>query len=214
MNWPVIIVVAVCAILAVTVAYLVDSRRFNLRKQILSSPPQRSGLSGDLAPAYMTDDQIRAGSSLPPLTPDLIEAVERCVADTEPLPVGYCSPDFITEASSHRAVLESPVILLAEEATQFLDLSPAISVSRAQLTGFVLVARHISPDVTATLAMNAVAGKLRCLCVETEDLDPIAALTGATIASATDLRSGYCPPAWLGTCALWVSDEKNTWIQV
>jgi len=210
MDWPVIIIVSVCAVAAVAVAYLVDSRGARQRRQILAEPPP--GLDDTPAPAYLTEETIRSASPTPAPSPDERDRVDHRLMGVEPLSAGFFSPDFLTDKKSRRAVLESPVVVVADQVTQFLDLAPAIQAARAQTTGFVLAAREVGGDVMVNLAMNCVSGRLACVCVVTEDLDPIAALTGATIASASDLRSGYLPEAWLGRCDLWVSDEKRTWI--
>jgi len=210
MDWWALIIGAVVALTAVVVAYMVDARSSREREQILSSPPDRPGLSGEGSPEYVTGDEIRAGHVSRPATngADVDDRLDGAVM----FDFGWVSEDFITDAAAKRTVLESPVVLVAESVGYMADLVPVIQVAGREDTGLVVAAGEITPDVVTTLAMNAMAGRLACVCVAVDDCDAVAGAAGASVVLASDLRSGYVPESVLGRPQLWVSTSERTWI--
>jgi len=207
MEWPVIVIAAVCAVTAIAVAYMVDVRTSDERKRILSSAPDRPGLPGQ-TPAYVTGDEVRdAARPVPDSSPDLDSLLLEAVS----FPCGWASPDF-ADPVSKRAVLESPVVLVAESVQYMADLVPVIQAAQNEGTGLVVAAGEIAADVAATLAMNALSGRLACVCVITEDCESLAKAAGASVVPAADLRSGYVPDTVFGHCDLWVSGPDRTWV--
>jgi len=210
MEWSVLIIAAVCAVTAIIVAYMVDRRSADERKQILSSPPDQPLLASEDVPTYLTEKDVRRPRRSTPAVPQ--EDYAKRLEGAGVIEAGWSSPDFITDPASKRAIVESPIILVAESVGHMADLVDVIRSAQSQGTGVVVVASEVAEEVVATLVMNSLADKLACVCVITGDLDTVAAKVGATVVSATDLRSGYLPQEWLGHCDLWVSDEKQTWI--
>lgn len=211
MEWSVLVIAAVCAVTAIMVAYMVDARSANERKKILSSPPDRTGLEAEEAPAYVTEKDVRARSahrSGPALTEDVATRLSEAACFGS----GWASEDFVTDPKSRRAVLDSPIVLVAESVVQVADLVPAIQQARVENTGLAVAAGEVAPDVVATLAMNSLSGRLACVCVVAEDLDRIAAEVGASVVPGADLRAGYLPREALGRCEAWVSDSSHTWV--
>jgi len=104
------------------------------------------------------------------------------------------------------------VVLVAESVRYMADLVPAIQAAQNGSTGLVVAAGEITPDVVDTLAMNALSGRLACVCVITTDCESLAGAVGAPVVPAADLRSGYLPDTVLGHCDVWVSGPDRTWI--
>ena len=211
MEWPVLIIAAVCAVTALAVAYMADARSRRERTTILSAPPDRPGLEVTGSPDYLTAEEVRAHpvNLKPPPQPHTLHEPD----DSPSFPWGWASEDFITDPDSREAVLESPVVLVAESVRYMADLVPVIEAAKVQGTGMVVAASQIDPDVVTTLAMNALSGRLACVCVITDDCESLAQAVGASVVPAQDLRSGYVPSTVLGHCDLWVSGVDRTWIR-
>jgi len=211
MEWPVLIIAAVCAVTAIAVAYMADARARREREKILSAPPDRPGLEVTGSPDYLTSEEVRAHpvNLQPPPQPHTVDETE----GSDSFPCGWASEDFITDPDSHEAVLESPVVLVAESVRYMADLVPVIEAAKIQGTGMVIAAGQIDTEVVTTLAMNALSGRLACVCVITDDCESLAQAVGASVVPAQDLRSGYLPDTVFGHCDLWVSSIDHTWIR-
>jgi len=216
MDWPVLIITGIVAITAVVVAFLVDRDAAKRRRKILSTPPDRPGLPEAASPTYLTADEIRQQASQQPVRPDLSQAERDAlaarVADVTPIPVGWPSSDFVTDAHSQWAVVDSPVVVVAEAVSTMADVVPIVQQARDKGAGLVVAARRIAPEVLATLSLNALSGRLPCLSLLADDLDQIAQQVHASILTSADLTAGYVPDHVLGRCDLWVSDPRQTWI--
>ena len=214
MEWPILIIAAVCAVTALVVALMVDRDSARSRRRVLQAPVDQPLLADTPAPTYFSPDQAKAkyDASARALTDEQRAAVSARLDGVAPVAVGWPSADFVTDPGSRWAVLESPTVLVAEAVGRLVDLADLIRPAADQCTAVVVVASQIPPDVMATLSLNAACGRLDCLCLITEELDQIAALVGATVLTAADVAAGYLPPAALGHCDLWVSDAKQTWI--
>jgi len=208
MEWPVLIIAAVCAVTAIVVAFMVDAHSRREREQVLASPPDRPELAGEGTPDYVTEEEVRAAKASRPVS----EIPEMDEDGAVIFPYGWASGDFVTDQATKRVVLRSPVVLVAESVRHIEDLVPIIRTSRSENTGLAVAAGEIAPEVVATLAMNAMSDRLACVCVIAEDCAPLADVVGATVVPAADLRSGYVPGTVIGHCELWVSGVDRTWI--
>jgi len=214
MEWSILIVAGVCAVTALVVALMVDKDSARSRQQVLQAPADRPLLADQVAPTYLSADQAKAkyDPSARALTVEQRTDLQARLDVVTPLKVGWPSADFVTDPTSQWAVLESPIVLVAEAVSRLADLAELIRPAAGNGTALVVAAQRIPPDVMATLSLNAACGRLDCLCLITDDLDQIAELVSATVLDAADVAAGYCPPAALGHCAWWVSDAKRTWI--
>ncbi len=219
MEWSWLIIAAAVALAAVVVAHVVDRANARRRRQILESPPDRAGLDlpdGHPAPAYLTEEAVRAGARAD--RADRSRAADPGGAGTEderltgvvPVEAGWTSPDFAQ--GQDRVWLTTPVVLVAEAVTRVEELWDLISLTKASRSALVVAGARIEAEVSQTLALNALSGRLRCLCVRTDRLDEVARRSGATVVSAADLSAGYVPAASLGRCQLWVADDRHSWI--
>ena len=210
MEWSILIIAAACAVTAIVVAFLVDRDSAKQRQQILSTPPDQPVLADQAKPVYLRPGDVHPVR--PDLTPDQRDNITARLDGVTPLPVGWPSSDFITDPVTKRAVVEAPVVLAAGAVTRIADIAPLIRSAATEGTGLVIVAGQITPDVMATLSLNAAAGRLSCSCLVTDDLAAVAAQTHATVLEASDVAAGYFPSTALGHCDLWVSGDKQTWI--
>ena len=212
MEWSVLIIAAVCATTAIVVAYMVDARTSRERKKILSSPPDQPELAVTGSPDYLTAEEVRAHpvNLQPPPQSHMLSEPDV----SQSFPCGWASEDFVTDPASRQAVVESPVILVAESVRYMADLVPVIQAAQNASTGLVVAAGEIAPDVVTTLAMNTLSGRLACVCVITDDYESLARAVGASVVLALDLRSGYVHASDLGHCSLWVSGVDRTTVQV
>ena len=216
MEPTILVIGAVVAVTAVVVAFLVDRDAASRRRAILSTPPTSPVVPDDLRPTYLTPEEIRAQGRAVEADP-VAEAARRAdvtarLTGVEPLPVGWPSPDFVTDAETDRAVLEAPLVVVADDVRHLADVRPLLERAREAGTGLVLVAQHLAPEVLATLSLNAAAGRLAALAVVTDDPGAIAERVGTTMVSGDDLTAGYVPDDAVGRCDLWVSDATRSWI--
>ena len=211
MDWWIVIVGGVCALIVVLGAYWTDKQAADKRKEILASPVDQPVLAEHGKPTYLQEDQVRAQAQANPISVDTEVAMEK-IADVDPLEGGWASPDFVNDPKAKRAVLLSPLVVVTEAISQMADLVPLVRMAQDRGTGLVVVSGKIPDDVMSTLGVNALTGRLPCLCVVTEDLEGFAQECQAEVISQTDLVAGYLPSTSLGHCEVWVSDSKQTWI--
>ncbi|MDR1265917.1 MAG: hypothetical protein LBK42_10265 [Propionibacteriaceae bacterium] len=127
---------------------------------------------------------------------------------------GWADDRFVTDRARGWAVLDHPLVLVAEQITAFRQLWPALARCRRAETGLVVVAADFDPATVATLAVNVVWGRLAAVAVRCPDpaaREAVARATGAKPMRLADLLSGYLPADGLGTCATWVSDAGHSW---
>ena len=219
MEWWILVPGALVAVAALSLAYAADSRSARRRQTILHTAPVRPGVSVD-APTYVFPEQVRSasGGKAPLLSDSQHGDIDRARQEITPVAAGFTSPDFITDPTSSSAVLIRPVVVVADQINAGADLAALIGLARPTPhtdqppRPLVLVARSIAEEISGTCAINAAAGRLACLCVTVDDPAAIAAQVQAEVLQADDVTAGYLPEAALGSCELWISDARHSWI--
>jgi chaperonin GroEL len=105
---------------------------------------------------------------------------------------GFLSAYFVTQADKQVAVLDEPVILLADRKIAAVkDLLPTLELVAKQGTPLLVVCEEIDGDALATLVVNHLRGVLKCCAVRApgfgerrrELLEDLAILTGGHVIS-------------------------------
>jgi chaperonin GroEL len=105
---------------------------------------------------------------------------------------GYKSPYFVTNKNDMTAVLEKPLILIADKRfNQVKELLPVLEAVSAQNRSLLIIAEDIDSEALATLIFNNVRGIVKTCVVKAPDfgerrkliLEDIAVLTGGTVFS-------------------------------
>lgn len=212
MNWWVVGSGGLAALVAVIVAFLVDRASAKRRRRALAAAPDQPVLAGAGTPAYVTAATIKESAVPGDLDDDTRADITADLASATTVAAGWASPDFVTDHPSGWAVLDQPLVLVAESVATVRSLYPLVERARAAATGLVIVADQVDTPVVATLALNALAGTLACLAVRTSSVHEVAALIGATVVSPADLAADYLPAGTLGHPRRWVSDHDQSWI--
>jgi chaperonin GroEL len=105
---------------------------------------------------------------------------------------GYKSPYFVTNNNDMTAVLDNPLILIADKRfNQVKELLPVLEAVSAQNRSLLIIAEEIDGEALATLLFNKGRGIVRVCAVKSPDfgdrrkliLEDIAILTGGTVFS-------------------------------
>ncbi|MDR2929431.1 MAG: hypothetical protein LBV06_00765 [Propionibacteriaceae bacterium] len=215
MDWSTVIVAGVAALVGVVVAFVADRRRSQARRRILSSPPQRTSLESLAAPEYLSSDQVRSlrqTERAARLPDDGALRHPPVTSDQPELAAGWASADFINDPVARRAVMWDPMVLMVETVTRWQYLPPVIRTALDADRALVVVASSIDESIVTTLGLNAVAGRLRCLCVLTDQVADVPRLVGGEVVSSADLAADYVPATSWGRCEAWVADSDHSWI--
>ena len=103
---------------------------------------------------------------------------------------GYKSPYFVTNNSNMTAVLDNPLILLADQKiTQVKELLPILEAVSAQAKSLLIIAEDIDNEALATLIVNKMRGTMKVCAVKAPDfgdrrklaLEDIAITTGGVV---------------------------------
>jgi chaperonin GroEL len=103
---------------------------------------------------------------------------------------GYKSPYFVTNNSNMTAVLDNPLILLADQKiTQVKELLPILEAVSAQAKSLLIIAEDIDQEALATLIVNKMRGTMKVCAVKAPDfgdrrklaLEDIAITTGGVV---------------------------------
>jgi hypothetical protein len=192
-----------------------DRARNRRRAAEMLAPPPRAipRLERDApAPAYVSELQARrapggAGRDLSPGDRAAVDA-EIEAASTVTINTGYASRDFVTDAPTSRAVLDHPLVAVCAGPVQSVrELLPILERASRSHRPLVLLAASFTPEITATLEVNAIQRTIALVAVVagTADAEAVARATHAVIIDAADRRSGYLAPNQLGSCARWIS---------
>lgn len=212
-----LVAVIVVGLAAILYGALSDRAKTRRAAEEMLSPPQRTipQFSPDApAPQYLSDLQARrpleetASTELTAAERDRL-AQQLRDPSTVTVAAGWLSKDFVTDAGSGRAVLDSPRVLVCLEPVESTrELLGVLERCTLSGTALVVAAPSFSDEVRGTLEVNAIRRTLRVLAVAAADVAPIAAATGASPRDRSDLQSGYVWPEHLGSCARWVSTSK------
>ena len=212
MNWWVVGLGGLAALMAVVVAFLVDRDSAKRRRDILAAVPDRPGLAPLAAPDYLTPEMVKAAPTRSNLDDDSRAAITQDLSKAATVEAGWASADFVTDRPTNWAVLERPVVLVAEAVTSVRSLYPVVERAKTAATGLVVVAEKVDNSVMAPLALNALSGTLACLVVRTASVQKVADLTGGAVVSSADLQADYLPDGSLGHCRRWVAGQDQSWI--
>jgi len=210
MNWWVVGLGGLAALAAVVVAFLVDRDSAKRRRDTLAAPPDRPALAPLATPLYVTPDAVKPARV--DLSGQARAAIDHDLAAATAIEAGWASADFVTDQPSGWAVLDEPLVLVAEAVTSVRALYPVVERAKAAATGLVVVAETVDTSVVATLALNALSGTLSCLVIRTTSVQEVASATQGTVVSAADLQADYLPEGCLGHCQRWVASHDQSWI--
>lgn len=226
MHGWVIWVIALLAVGIAVIAYgaISDRRKHRKAVEAVLSPPPRTipQLPADAgSPSYLP---AVAAHRPPPegaradLSDTERKRLNRAIHDssTTAVEVGFASDGFVTDTSSEWAVLSRPrVLVCAEPIMAIRELISLLEHMLSDGTALVVVATSMAPEVLDTLEVNHIQRKLDLVALVSADpvqVDRIVATTGATMISRVDLQTGYLAEAQLGSCQLWVSDKRRSYI--
>tara|TARA_B100000768_G_C11270627_1_gene373255 strand:+ start:730 stop:2352 length:1623 start_codon:yes stop_codon:yes gene_type:complete len=103
---------------------------------------------------------------------------------------GYKSPYFVTNNSNMTAILDNPLILIADKKiTQVKELLPILEAVSAQAKSLLIIAEDIDNEALATLIVNKMRGTMKVCAVKAPDfgdrrkliLEDIAITTGGVV---------------------------------
>ena len=103
---------------------------------------------------------------------------------------GYKSPYFVTNNSSMTAILDNPLILIADQKlTQVKELLPILESVSSQARSLLIIAEDIDNEALATLIVNKMRGTMKVCAVKAPDfgdrrklvLEDIAITTGGVV---------------------------------
>ena len=209
MDWWVVSILGVLALGVVFFAFFLDRGNARKTSEILSRPPDREELA-TWTPTYLLEEDIRR--SAPGNISELEDVHDDELSPDKRISGGWMSRDFLTHPRTGHAILSHPLVILIEQVSSFRLLIPILELVHRRQSPLVIVAHDIDTEVVTTLGLNALGGKLKCLCVHTDDLDLFAERLPCEVALMEDLMAGYLPEAVQGSCELWVSDSQSTWI--
>jgi chaperonin GroEL len=135
---------------------------------------------------------------------------------------GHISPYFVTDAERMEGILENPYIIITDKKISAMaDLLPLLEKILQSGRPFLLVAEDVEGEALATLVVNKLQGRLRCVAVKApgfgdrrkEMLEDIAVLTGGTvITEEKGLKLDKADLSSLGSAKRVVVDKENTTI--
>ena len=135
---------------------------------------------------------------------------------------GHISPYFVSDAERMEASLDNPYIIVTDKKISVMsDLLPLLEKILQTGKPFLLVAEDVEGEALATLVVNKLQGRLRCVAVKApgfgdrrkEMLEDIAVLTGAVVISEEKgLKLDKADLSSLGTAKRVVVDKENTTI--
>jgi chaperonin GroEL len=134
---------------------------------------------------------------------------------------GYKSIYFVTDNNTMTAVLNSPLVLIADKKiTAAKELLPILEACSAQNKSLLIIADDIDGEALSTLVVNKMRGILQVVAVKAPEfgdrkkaiLEDIAVLTGGQVVSTEKgMRLDKFNPEWLGTARkVTVGKEETT----
>jgi chaperonin GroEL len=133
---------------------------------------------------------------------------------------GHVSPYFVTDAERMESTLENPYIVITDKKISVMsDLLPLLEKILQTGRPFLLIAEDIEGEALATLVVNKLQGRLRCVAVKApgfgdrrkEMLEDIATVTGGIVISEEKgLKMDKADLSMLGSAKRVVVDKENT----
>jgi len=108
---------------------------------------------------------------------------------------GYVSPYFVSDAERMEGILENPYIVLTDKKVSTMaELLPLLEKILQTGRPFLIIAEDVDGEALATLVVNKLQGRLRCVAVKApgfgdrrkEMLEDIATLTGGMVTTIVD----------------------------
>jgi chaperonin GroEL len=135
---------------------------------------------------------------------------------------GYKSPYFVTNNNNMTAVLENPIILIADQKfTQVKELLPILEAVSSQARSLLIIAEDIDNEALATLIVNKMRGIMRVCAVKSPDfgdrrkliLEDIATTTGGQVFSKEKgMKLEKFSWDWFGEARTVTIDKETTTI--
>jgi len=135
---------------------------------------------------------------------------------------GHISPYFITDSERLEGILDNPYIIITDKKVSAMsELLPLLEKIIQSGRAFLLVAEDVEGEALATLVVNKLQGRLKCVAVKApgfgdrrkEMLEDIAVLTGGTVISEEKgLKFEKSDLSTLGSAKRVVVDKDNTTI--
>jgi len=135
---------------------------------------------------------------------------------------GYKSPYFVTNNNNMTAVLENPIILIADQKfTQVKELLPILEAVSSQARSLLIIAEDIDNEALATLIVNKMRGIMRVCAVKSPDfgdrrkliLEDIAITTGGQVFSKEKgMKLEKFSWDWFGEARTVTIDKETTTI--
>ncbi len=135
---------------------------------------------------------------------------------------GHISPYFVTDAERMEGILENPYIIITDKKVSAMsELLPLLEKILQTGRPFLLIAEDVEGEALATLVVNKLQGRLRCVAVKApgfgdrrkEMLEDIAVLTGGTVISEEKgLKLDKADLSTLGSAKRVTVDKENTTI--
>jgi len=136
---------------------------------------------------------------------------------------GHVSPYFITDPERMEAVLEDPAVIITDKKVSALnELLPFLEkLLAAGNRPFLLIAEEVEGEALATLVVNKLQGRLKCVAVKApgfgdrrkEMLEDIATLTGAKVISEElGIKLEKAEVTMVGHAKRIIVDKENTTI--
>lgn len=135
---------------------------------------------------------------------------------------GYISPYFVTDPDRMEGILEDPYIIITDKKVSAMnDLLPLLEKVVQSGKTFMLIGEDLEGEALATLVVNKLQGRLRCIGVKApgfgdrrkEMLEDIAILTGGQVISEEKgLKLEKATLDMLGRCKRAVVDKDNSTI--
>ncbi len=133
---------------------------------------------------------------------------------------GHISPYFVSDPERMEAVLENPYIIITDKKVSAMsELLPLLEKILQAGRPFLLIAEDVEGEALATLVVNKLQGRLRCVAVKApgfgdrrkEMLEDIATLTGGVVISEEKgLKLDKADLTSLGRAKRVVVDKENT----
>jgi len=135
---------------------------------------------------------------------------------------GYVSPYFVSDAERMEGILDNPYIIITDKKVSAMaELLPVLEKVLQSGKPFLIIAEDIEGEALATLVVNKLQGRLRCVAVKApgfgdrrkEMLEDIAVLTGGIVISEEKgLKLDKADLTMLGRAKRVVVDKENTTI--